>query len=149
MKFEVGDFVELNSSFFAYPTKYGRSGGVQLPDKARGSIVETARVSGRWGKSTRYLISFPQGKFWLMYSYITKGCSDWGNMKLCDTCTQRFECFTTKVEKNRKMKCPYCGHVWRLTARQIAYNMTFTCPKCHKKNQGSSTAENDVLIGVK
>ena len=48
------------------------------------------------------------------------------------------------------MKCPYCDFVFALTELQIIHNQTFTCPKCHKVNQGSvSVDKNGALIGKK
>ena len=49
-----------------------------------------------------------------------------------------------------KMKCPYCDFVFRLTEFQLINNQTFTCPNCHKTNQGSVSADKEGnLIGVK
>jgi len=49
-----------------------------------------------------------------------------------------------------KMNCPYCHYVFGLTLSQIINNKTFTCPNCHKANQGSTKAdENDILVGLK
>lgn len=49
-----------------------------------------------------------------------------------------------------KMKCPYCDWVFGLTEYQLRNNLTFTCPKCHKANQGSVSSDEDGnLIGEK
>lgn len=49
-----------------------------------------------------------------------------------------------------RMRCPYCDWVFGLTENRLRNNSTFTCPNCHKSNQGSVEAdENGILIGEK
>jgi len=48
-----------------------------------------------------------------------------------------------------KMKCPYCGGIWELTVKQVAFNTRFKCPHCRKYNWGSvSGTDEGILIGV-
>lgn len=48
-----------------------------------------------------------------------------------------------------RMKCPWCYHIFWLTQRQVDNNMTFRCPQCHRRNQGSTKRVNGILIGQK
>ena len=49
----------------------------------------------------------------------------------------------------RKMKCPYCRHIFEITHNQKADNSRYKCPSCGKYNYGSVMADdNGVLIGI-
>ena len=49
----------------------------------------------------------------------------------------------------RKMKCPYCRHIFEITEKQQYNNYVFKCPSCKRYNYGSmDTDNNGVLIGV-
>jgi len=49
----------------------------------------------------------------------------------------------------RNMKCPYCNHIFKLNQEQLINNCRFKCPRCHRYNEGSWSADKDgVLIGI-
>ena len=49
----------------------------------------------------------------------------------------------------RKMKCPYCENIFKISNRQMANNHRFKCPACRKYNEGSDWADRTgVLIGI-
>lgn len=51
--------------------------------------------------------------------------------------------------KMRQMRCPYCKALIDVTDDQIANNLRFKCPVCHKYNEGSAKSDaNGILIGV-
>ena len=46
------------------------------------------------------------------------------------------------------MRCPYCGHRFPLTEKQVQNNSSSSCPRCRRRNQGSWDGEADgTLIG--
>ena len=51
-------------------------------------------------------------------------------------------------EAYKWMRCPYCGHRFPLTEKQVINNMYFKCPACKRSNVGSWDTEPDgTLIG--
>jgi len=106
VNFEVGEFVQLKNEETLCPTRYGKKGWTVIPIGSGGVVLDKQRVSymfgGHFTSAIRYQIDFVGlGKFWAKPTMLERGCADWGNIEICNTCVKRFRCFTTNARRKK------------------------------------------------